>query len=104
MSADDALKTMKLKASLSQFSTVIKRHVAIPGGESKLFVAVICQAYSDIEALRGNGRAAKIDAEAVRFFFDGRMDLFADHIGLDPAFVREMLCRSAPGIEAFAKP
>lgn len=95
---------MKLKASLTQFGLVIDRHAAIPGGEAKLFIAVIRQAYSDIEAHRGNGREPVICQEAARFFFDGRMDLFAEHVGLDPAFVREMLSRSAPGIEAFGKP
>lgn len=94
---------MKPKANLSQFSTVIKRHVTIPGAESKLFIAVICQAYSDISSPDHHGKH-KVDGEAVRFFFDGRLDLFADHIGIDPGFVREMLCRAAPGIEAFAKP
>jgi hypothetical protein len=90
---------MKLKASLSQFGLVLDRHATIPGGEAKLFIAVICQAYGDIQQLRGNGRPPLINAEAVRFFFDGRMDLFADRIGIDPAFVREMLCRSAPDIK-----
>lgn len=94
---------MKLKANLSQFSLVIKRHVTIPGAESKLFMAVICQAYSDILAPMHNGKPRKVDGEAARFFFDGRLDLFADRIGIDPDFVREMLCRAAPGIGAFLR-
>ena len=94
---------MKLKASISQFGLVLERHATIISGESKLFVAVIRQAYSDIQQLRGNGRPPEIDREAVRFFFDGRMDMFADRVGIDPEFVREMLCRSAPGIESMGK-
>ncbi len=95
---------MKLKASIQQFSLVIERHAAIKGGEAKLFIAIIRQAYGDIQQLRGNGREPLICTEAVRFFFDGRMDLFADRIGIDPIFVREILCLSAPGIEELVKP
>ena len=95
---------MKLNANLSQFGHVLARHATIPGGEAQLFIAVICRAYIDIMVLRGNGRPPKICKEAVRFLFDGRMDMFADRVGLDPEFVREMLCKSAPGIETLGKP
>lgn len=92
---------MKLKASLSQFGLVLERHATIPGGEAKLFIAVIRQAYSDLLPYAKDSRLPKLDREAVRFFFDGRMDLFADSVGIDPEFVREMLHKCAPGIEAF---
>lgn len=95
---------MKLLASIQQFSLVIERHASIQGGEAKLFIAVIRQAYNDLIPYAANGKSPKVDSEAVRFFFDGRMDLFADMIGIDPEFVREMLCRSAPGIQAYTKP
>ena len=92
---------MRLKASLAQFGAVLDRHAHIPGGEARLFIAVIRQAYNDIDA-SSSSKQTTICNEAVRFFFDGRLDLFAHHIGIDPDFVREMLCRSAPGIERFA--
>lgn len=93
---------MRLKASLAQFGAVLDRHAHIPGGEARLFIAVIRQAYNDIEIQHYPSKQTTICNEAVRFFFDGRLDLFAHHIGIDPDFVREMLCRSAPGIERFA--
>ena len=97
---------MKLNASIQQFGLVIERHAAIfgLGGEAKLFVAVIRQAYGDLLPHAEKGKIPKPDMEAVRFFFDGRMDLYADLIGIDPAFVREMLKRCAPGIEVLVKP
>lgn len=95
---------MILKATIQQFSLVIERHVTILCPEAKLFIAVIRQAYTDILPPSSNANLRQVDREAVQFFFDGRMDLFTNHLGIDPEFVKEMLCRSAPGIEEFGKP
>lgn len=94
---------MIVKARATLFATVLQRQASIAGGEAKLFIRVIMQAYDDLVTQK-IGRTASFNREAVSFFFDGRMDLFAEHIGLDPDYVREMLLKAIPAIKIFTPP
>lgn len=95
---------MIVKARSSQFATVLQRQANITGGEARLFIQVIRQAYDDLVVPAKNNKPASVNREVVNFFFDGRMDLFADHIGIDPDYVREMLLKAIPGLKKFSPP
>lgn len=50
---------------------------------------MICQALSDVRRSRGEALSAEA-RDAMRFFYDGRMDTVAEVIGIEPDFVREI--------------
>lgn len=95
---------MIVRARSHMFATVLQRQAHIPGAEAKLFVEVIMQAYDDVVAYPKNNKPASINREAANFFFDGRMDLFADLIGIDADYVREMLLKAIPALKKFTSP
>lgn len=75
--------------SAAQARVVIRRHVAVQSPEARLWVDVIHQALSD--AKRSRGKTLSSEArDAMRFFYDGRVDTVADVIGIEPEFVREI--------------
>lgn len=94
---------MIVKVRSPMFATVLQRQTGITGGEALLFIEVIMQAYDDLVTQR-IGKTVSFNREAVNFFFDGRMDLFAEHISLDADYVREMLLKAIPALKKFTPP
>lgn len=90
---------------IASIERMLNNHVEYPSAESRLVVAVICQAFVDCttgsEKLRERERS---------FFFDGRLDMYASLIGISANFVREVATKtrylqSAPTKRApFVKP
>jgi hypothetical protein len=60
--------------------------------EVRLIISVLVQAWSDAE-----GKASSTGkAGAVKFFVDGRAGLYAETIGIDPDFIKEIFLKHHP--------
>lgn len=79
----------KPELSPAALERLMRRHLEVISPEARLFLAVIVQALRDC---RAHSRDVRRDAR--RFFSDGRMGGFADHIGINPDFIREVARKS----------
>lgn len=81
------MKILPTKPELSPaaLERLMRRHLEVISPDAWLFLAVVVQALRDC---RAHSRDVRRDAR--RFFSDGRMHGFADHIGINPEFVREV--------------
>lgn len=84
----------------SLLARVLRRNAdgVVDSSEGKLVLAVIVQAVADreIQPRRGHQQSLRdkyVIADADAFFRDGRMDVLANLIGLNPDFVREALAK-----------
>jgi hypothetical protein len=68
---------------------MLLRHTVTPTPEVRLVVAMICQAMADCVV---GGPLARADAES--FMHDWRLDAWADAVGLNPEFVREVATKA----------
>lgn len=75
------------KANASQFRKLLERTTPLPlTPEVKLIIAVLVQAWADADQIRG-------DWGAVHFFSDYRGRLYAETIGIDGDFLREIFVK-----------
>jgi hypothetical protein len=84
-----------MNVSANMLTKVLRRNaseaiVATP--EGALIMAVLHQAIFDADQ-------KSYQDEARRFFTDGRLDLIAPLIGLDPQFVREVIGKVRPWVK-----
>lgn len=85
------MKILPQKPELSPatLERLMRRHLEVISPDARLFLAVIVQALRDC---RAHSRDVRRDAR--RFFSDGRMHGFADYIGINPDFVREVASKA----------
>lgn len=77
------------KATASQFRKLLERTTPLPlSPEVRLLIGVLAQAWADVEDEKQTYAFG-----ATSFFMDGRSHLYAETIGIDGDFVREMFLK-----------
>lgn len=74
---------------IASIERMLNNHVEYPTPESRLIVAVICQAFVDC-----NTGSERLREQEKQFFFDGRLDKYAALIGISANFVREVALKT----------
>jgi hypothetical protein len=77
------------KANAQQFRKLLERTTPLPiSPEVRLIIGVLTQAWADVD-----DTSQTYAWGATKFFMDGRASLYAETIGIDGEFVKEMFLK-----------